>query len=183
MPVAAARAAVVAVVGGSLRLRSAQARAARRIHRTIMASTGAQAQAAQAAKLDGAAAARARAAVLGSLLGDAATTPLHWLCALPAQGLRKDLRRLAVHHRALAAGAASSHALHPPSALPAPTDDLGKLDGLLADTGRAADPAFFPEPSCPFYSYPVGRLSPYGEHGGAAGQAGWRQPQHRPAGV
>ncbi|PRW50877.1 ADP-ribosylation Crystallin J1 [Chlorella sorokiniana] len=66
-------------------------------------------------------AARAKAAVLGSLLADAATMPLHWIY------------------------------------------DADKVQGLLDSKGRLASPEFFPEPSCPFYSYALGRLSPYGD--------------------
>ncbi|KAI7846445.1 hypothetical protein COHA_000056 [Chlorella ohadii] len=65
--------------------------------------------------------ARARAAVLGSLLADAATMPLHWIY------------------------------------------DAGKVQSLLESKAKQAQPEFYPEPSCPFYSYALGRLSPYGD--------------------
>ncbi|KAL4447697.1 hypothetical protein ABPG75_004916 [Micractinium tetrahymenae] len=42
-------------------------------------------------------------------------------------------------------------------------DDTSKVQSLLESKGRAAEPEFFPEPSCPFYDYKLGRLSPYGD--------------------
>ncbi|KAI3424161.1 hypothetical protein D9Q98_009520 [Chlorella vulgaris] len=65
--------------------------------------------------------ARAKAAVLGALVADAATCPLHWIY------------------------------------------DVEKVKGLLSGKGRLEAPEFFPEPSCPFYKYDVGCLSPYGD--------------------
>lgn len=65
--------------------------------------------------------ARARAAVLGALLADAATMPLHWIY------------------------------------------DLDKLNSLVESKTTRTQPEFFPEPSCPFYEYPLGALSPYGD--------------------
>lgn len=41
-------------------------------------------------------------------------------------------------------------------------DDTAKVQSLLEGAGRVAEPEFFPQPSCPFYDYPLGRLSPYG---------------------
>lgn len=71
--------------------------------------------------LDAAARQRARASVLGALLADAATMPLHWIY------------------------------------------DTGKVQSLLESKGKVEEPEFFPQPSCPFYNYSLGRLSPYGD--------------------
>lgn len=73
--------------------------------------------------------ARAKAAVLGAIVADAATMPLHWIY------------------------------------------DIEKMNTLLADAGRsAANPEFYPTPSCPFYNqdpavpqHVLGGNSPYGE--------------------
>lgn len=44
----------------------------------------------------------------------------------------------------------------------AAADDTKKVQALLESKGKLTEPEFFPDPSCPFYSYPVGTLSPYG---------------------
>lgn len=67
-------------------------------------------------KCSGICRARAKAALIGAFVADAATTPLHWIY------------------------------------------DPSKVAGLVG----GGDPEFFPTPSCPFYKYPVGDLSPYG---------------------
>lgn len=59
--------------------------------------------------------------MLGALLADAATMPLHWIY------------------------------------------DLDKLNSLVESKTTRTQPEFFPEPSCPFYEYPLGALSPYGD--------------------
>ncbi|KAL4424390.1 hypothetical protein ABPG77_005633 [Micractinium sp. CCAP 211/92] len=41
--------------------------------------------------------------------------------------------------------------------------DPAKVQSLLESKGKAAEPEFFPQPSCPFYDYALGRLSPYGD--------------------
>jgi len=58
-------------------------------------------------------------AILGALVADAASMPLHWIY------------------------------------------DTDKIKALLA--GRQDRPEFFDPPSCPYYSYELGRNSPYGE--------------------
>ena len=45
----------------------------------------------------------------------------------------------------------------------ASADDVNKVKTLLESKGKLEDPEFFPEPSCPFYTYQLGALSPYGE--------------------
>jgi len=73
--------------------------------------------------------ARAKAAVLGAIVADAATMPLHWIY------------------------------------------DIEKINSLLAQAGRtAANPEFYPTPSCPFYNqdpmvkqHVLGGNSPYGD--------------------
>lgn len=45
-----------------------------------------------------------------------------------------------------------------------PADDLDKLNSLVESKTTRTQPEFFPEPSCPFYEYPLGALSPYGAH-------------------
>ncbi|EFN53530.1 hypothetical protein CHLNCDRAFT_136632 [Chlorella variabilis] len=80
--------------------------------------------------MDAQAKTRARAAVLGAFVADAATTPLHWIY------------------------------------------DLEKVKALLESKSKLAQPEFYPEPSCPFYTYPVGALSPYGDEAYAVLQYG-----------
>ena len=41
--------------------------------------------------------------------------------------------------------------------------DADKIQGLLGDAKRQDAPEFFPTPSCPFYAYETGKLSPYGD--------------------
>ena len=67
----------------------------------------------------------------------------------------------------------SSNHPPPPPALPhTPADDVQKLADLLDGEGRTATPEFFPTPSCPFYVYKLGALSPYGDEALAALQYG-----------
>ncbi|GLI66820.1 hypothetical protein VaNZ11_010789 [Volvox africanus] len=41
--------------------------------------------------------------------------------------------------------------------------DLEKIRELISEQGRAEEPAFFQPPSCPYYEYESGSLSPYGD--------------------
>eukprot|EP01031_Cornospumella_fuschlensis_P027511 gene27511-33230_t len=41
--------------------------------------------------------------------------------------------------------------------------DQSVIAAKLSESGDATNAAFFPTPSCPFYSYPAGVLSPYGD--------------------
>ncbi|EFJ50062.1 hypothetical protein VOLCADRAFT_89044 [Volvox carteri f. nagariensis] len=41
--------------------------------------------------------------------------------------------------------------------------DLEKIRELVSEQGRSEEPAFFQPPSCPYYQYESGSLSPYGD--------------------
>lgn len=41
--------------------------------------------------------------------------------------------------------------------------DTDKIASLLKEAGKDEEPEFFNPPSCPFYSYALGELSPYGD--------------------
>ncbi|GIM13290.1 hypothetical protein Vretimale_16437 [Volvox reticuliferus] len=41
--------------------------------------------------------------------------------------------------------------------------DLEKIRELISEQGRSEEPAFFQPPSCPYYEYESGSLSPYGD--------------------
>lgn len=64
---------------------------------------------------------KARAAVLGAFIADAATMGLHWIY------------------------------------------DPAKIQSLLDEKRASSNPEFFEPPSCPFYDYTAGSLSPYGD--------------------
>ncbi|GLC44011.1 hypothetical protein PLESTB_000219700 [Pleodorina starrii] len=41
--------------------------------------------------------------------------------------------------------------------------DMDRISGLVSEHGRSEEPAFFQPPSCPYYEYESGSLSPYGD--------------------
>lgn len=88
---------------------------------------------------------RRKAAVLGALVADAATMPLHWY----ARQLTDDRTRFAHHHTCMTP-------MNPRLYVP---DDIE----YKVDMSASKQPAFHDPPSCPFYEYPLGALSPYGD--------------------
>lgn len=116
--------------------------------------------------MDSAAQQRAKAAVLGGMVADAATLPLHWWVggawrALARPGWRAHTRTHATHKSGM------QRPLHSrePVPLTCRIYDVPKISGLLAAKGREATPEFYPEPSCPYYKAALGDNSGARGHG------------------
>lgn len=99
--------------------------------------------------------ARARAAVLGAAVADAAAMPLHWVCVACVRPLpiltatcRPPLLPFLTQHSFFFLTTRRRRY------------DLGELHRLVA--GRP-EPCFLDPPASAFYAYPTGRASPYGE--------------------
>ena len=92
---------------------------------------------------------RARAAVIGGLIADAATMPLHWW---GREGAVMSDRPFATHRVCGLQSAQPSLPLR--TSLPSPPCriyDLQKINSLLAEKSLEATPEFFETPSCSFY--------------------------------